>query len=215
MSNELKRCSKCGEEKPLSAFGKDKHKKDGHRGSCKSCRATRVAESAKRYYRKHADRINAEKRQRLIDNPEYREAQNKARRDRRANDEEYANKLRARERRSQKERLKDPVKRQKQRDAVMRQYHKNKPAWRAAWAKYKAAKVSQTPSWANEQAIKAFYAEAKRLEELTGIKFHVDHIIPLQGELVSGLHVETNLQLLPANENIGKGNSFNPEAFVA
>ena len=82
-------------------------------------------------------------------------------------------------------------------------------------ARRKQSQRNRTPSWANEQLIAAYYKEAKRLEELTGIQFHVDHIIPLQGELVSGLHVETNLQLLPAHENIGKSNSFDPELFVA
>jgi transcription elongation factor Elf1 len=91
----------------------------------------------------------------------------------------------------------------------------NRDICNAGSARYKAAKVSQTPSWANDQLIAAYYKEAKRLEELTGIQFHVDHIIPLQGELVSGLHVETNLQLLPAHENIGKSNSFDPETFCA
>ena len=81
-------------------------------------------------------------------------------------------------------------------------------------SKRRSARLQRTPSWANDQLIAAYYMEAKRLEELTGIKFHVDHIIPLQGELVSGLHVETNLQLLPAHENMGKSNSFDPELFV-
>ena len=85
----------------------------------------------------------------------------------------------------------------------------------ASARKRQASKLERTPSWANDQLIAAYYKEAKRLEELTGIQFHVDHIIPLQGELVSGLHVETNLQLLPAQENMGKSNSFDPMTFCA
>jgi hypothetical protein len=97
-----------------------------------------------------------------------------------------------------------------------RQYHQRHPEKALAHCrKRQAAKLQRTPSWANEQLISAYYKEAKRLEELTGIQFHVDHIIPLQGEMVSGLHVETNLQLLPAHENIGKSNSFDPETFCA
>ena len=46
---------------------------------------------------------------------------------------------------------------------------------------------SRTPLWADLDKIKEFYKEAKRLSELTGIPFHVDHIIPIQGKLVSGL----------------------------
>jgi hypothetical protein len=79
----------------------------------------------------------------------------------------------------------------------------------------KAAKLQRTPSWARSQLIAAYYKEAKRLEELTGIQFHVDHIIPLQGGLVSGLHVENNLQLLPAHENLSKGNKYDPAALAA
>ena len=91
----------------------------------------------------------------------------------------------------------------------------NRDKCNASWVKYEAAKISRSPQWADQHLISEYYKEAMRLQELTGIKFHVDHIIPLRGELVSGLHVETNLQLLPAHENLGKSNSFDPELFVA
>jgi len=209
---ESKVCTKCKEDKPLAEYGKDKHKKDGHRSACKTCLAESKRQSARRYYAKNRDQVNERSRSRWAANADEINAQ---RRDRRQTDEEYAKRVREQEREHSRRRMADPAMRRKQKEAVLRWYAKNKPAYRAAWAKYKAARVSQTPSWANEQLIAAYYKEAKRLEELTGIKFHVDHIIPLQGELVSGLHVETNLQLLPAHENLGKSNSFDPETFCA
>jgi excisionase family DNA binding protein len=66
------------------------------------------------------------------------------------------------------------------------------------------------PPWASGAAIREIYAEAKRLTAETGVEHHVDHVIPLQGPNVSGLHVETNLQILSATANIGKGNKFAP-----
>jgi hypothetical protein len=68
-----------------------------------------------------------------------------------------------------------------------------------------------TPSWANKKRIAAFYTEAKRLEKETGIPHHVDHIVPLNSELVCGLHVETNLQVIPAKENVLKRNLAWPD----
>lgn len=77
-------------------------------------------------------------------------------------------------------------------------------------AKRRAAEIQRTPSWANHDSIDAIYIESKRLTKETGIPHHVDHIIPLQGKLVSGLHVETNLKPVPATENLSKSNSFTP-----
>jgi len=60
----------------------------------------------------------------------------------------------------------------------------------------------RTPTWANREAIDAIYAEAQRMN------MTVDHIVPLRGKTVSGLHVESNLQLLTREENARKSNRF-------
>jgi 5-methylcytosine-specific restriction endonuclease McrA len=87
----------------------------------------------------------------------------------------------------------------------------NKPRRNAITAKRHSAKLKRTPPWLTEyhlSQIKRFYQEAKELESSTGIKHHVDHIVPLQGKNVSGLHVPWNLQILTAVENCSKNNSF-------
>ncbi len=77
------------------------------------------------------------------------------------------------------------------------------------YAYTRAAKLLRTPTWLTfEQKleIECFYYKSMRYEEETGIKHHVDHIVPLQGEDVCGLHVPWNLQVIPAKENLSKGN---------
>ena len=75
-------------------------------------------------------------------------------------------------------------------------------------AKRRAAKKMRTVPWANSDAIKQIYESAEKMTRETGIVHHVGHIIPMQGALVSGLHVESNLQVLVGSENIRKKNRF-------
>lgn len=72
------------------------------------------------------------------------------------------------------------------------------------------AKNLRTTKWADKKAIADIYAEAKRFSIETGIKHHVDHEIPLQGKLVSGLHVPANLRIIPASKNFKKLNRYTP-----
>lgn len=85
---------------------------------------------------------------------------------------------------------------------------KNKGKVNAYTYNYRAKKLQAKPVWADEDAIQAIYDDSSNRENKT----HVDHVIPLQGEIVCGLHVETNLQILDAAENISKYNHIDQEA---
>jgi len=64
------------------------------------------------------------------------------------------------------------------------------------------------PPWADKQAIAKLYGEAKRLTEETGVSHVVDHVLPIKGRLVSGLHVHQNLRVTTWEENASKSNQF-------
>ena len=75
-------------------------------------------------------------------------------------------------------------------------------------AKRRALEKSSTPSWADLEAIKSLYNVAQYFDWISGgfVKHHVDHIVPLKGKTVCGLHVENNLQILIDKDNLRKSN---------
>ncbi|MHA6164151.1 HNH endonuclease signature motif containing protein [Pseudomonas sichuanensis] len=92
-------------------------------------------------------------------------------------------------------------------DAQLRaQRRKEVLGWNAN--KRRAALKNATPSWADHAAIDAFYTDARRLTAETGVMHEVDHIVPLQGRRVCGLHVEANLQILTKIDNVKKHSKF-------
>lgn len=73
------------------------------------------------------------------------------------------------------------------------------------------SKLKRTPVWLSKQDkeyIKYLYKFSRNISKYLDKEYHVDHIIPLQGDLVSGLHVPSNLQVLPATNNLQKGNKW-------
>lgn len=83
---------------------------------------------------------------------------------------------------------------------------KNRAKINSQAAARRAAKVQATPAWANLRYIDLFYQLAKLESERTGLVVEVDHVVPLISNLVCGLHVEDNLQLLVCGENRSKSN---------
>jgi hypothetical protein len=78
-------------------------------------------------------------------------------------------------------------------------------------SKRRANKIQATPKWLSKEQcrqIESFYWLARLQYELTDTKYHVDHIVPLKGKTVCGLHVPWNLQVIEATANISKGNRF-------
>lgn len=85
----------------------------------------------------------------------------------------------------------------------------NLAAMNALKAKRRGDILQRTPPWLNKDhkwMIREAYILAKLRGKLTGLRYHVDHVVPLRGKRVSGLHVPWNLQVIPAQENMVKGN---------
>lgn len=190
-------CHCCKKLLALADYAKDRrNKKDGLQLKCKAC--------DRDYRLKHKVRCNSYKAAHYQANKAHYDAY-KA---------EYVrlNKERVREYHRQYQKAnKEHITR------LAKLYNKNhRGKLNAVSARRRVALLKRTPDWLTDAdwvCIEDFYILAKALSEATGDNYHVDHIIPLQGELVSGLHVPSNLQILTAFENLSKGNKFNPEEF--
>lgn len=182
----MKACTLCGITS--DNFSPHKLAKDGLQTRCRPCFAARRAE----WRRSNPDRAKAEFAEWRDKNPDYwrqyyatnteAESQRKAA-DRMARREVYL----ARERAAQAA---------------------DTGGMAARLAKRRARKKRATPAWADHSAIAALYRLAAVYSEMLGEPMHVDHVVPLQGKRVSGLHCEANLQILPKRANQAKGNRF-------
>lgn len=80
-------------------------------------------------------------------------------------------------------------------------------------AKRRTAKMKRTPPWLTTEElwlVEQAYELAALRTKIFGFGWHVDHVLPLQGKFVSGLHVPENLQVIPGVENVRKANRFIP-----
>jgi hypothetical protein len=197
---QTKHCTKCGEHRPFSDFNKSKSRADGLQDHCKVCRSQhykanrdKVREYNQQYYEANRDKARESNRQ-------YREAN----RDKALN---YGRQWRENNLgyiQNYRENNRDKI-----RESSRQWRETNLDKVNAKTAKRRAAKMQRTPHWLTPEQleeIETFYTVAIAFRIYTGQDYHVDHIVPLQGKNVSGLHVPWNLQVLPKKENLKKGN---------
>ena len=187
----VKICTKCLKSKDLSQFSKHKRMSDGLYSRCKSCK--------REDYYENADRERARRRKNYKENRE-KELENNRR-------WQSENRTESREA-SRKWREENPEKMK----VAKRNWLKNNLAKNAASAMlYHTSKKNRTPPWLTEEHLKQieeFYVLSAKLTKETGVRYSVDHIMPLQGETSSGLHVPWNLQVITMSENSSKGNKL-------
>lgn len=207
---------------PYSNFSKNKNTKDGYACYCKKCfrernlkNAEHIRNKSKEYYnsnldlnrekrknynREHSDQIKETAKQWFLNNREYV---------RQERQEYYLKNKEDFHKRSKKWVDENRMEFRKIQRNYKKQLRKSNPGYLTAInGKYRAAKLQATPKWADLKKIEEIYKEAKQIQKETGIIMHVDHQIPLQHELVCGLHVESNLQILSIYDNCSKNNFF-------
>lgn len=183
-----KQCGRCGELKSIESFCICRSSSDGRHSNCKSCEVIRVSEWAAN----NVDKVNKwlEENRPSVNRRQYEKRRTAILKQRRALRLENPEKFRARDREASK---------------------RNIVTIRAKSARRRASRQRATPSWltaAQKMQIRQFYVVAREKEMRTDIKHHVDHIVPLRGSKVCGLHVPWNLQVLTEEDNCRKHNRF-------
>lgn len=189
----MRTCYGCGETKPEAAMVKDKSCRNGVSNLCSACGAKRQAEwRAKnkekcRQYSKTSREKNGAK---------ILEATKKWRRENREHLKKYAQEAKTKDPATIAERLKN--------------WKKRNPGYQSFYARLRASHVKKaTPKWLDKEH-RFLMLEAKKLAvlrtKLTGFDWHVDHVVPLRGQIVSGLNVPWNLQVIPGVDNMNKSN---------
>ncbi len=204
-TNQTKVCCACSTAKPLSDFYKSKARAhlDGVGAYCRSCAKQKGAAYAREYFNNNREANKLKCRERYYASREQRLEAAKSK---------YHASLAEHRKKNKDNYAKHKEKRiEKSKDYYVGYYKNNKPIFRARFASYRAKRTTATPAWANAFFIKEAYDLAQLRTRLTGIPWEVDHIIPIKNKTVCGLHVESNLQVIPKAANRSKHNKYDQD----
>lgn len=193
-----KACKYCGVVKPLELFQKHPRAAHGRTNKCKACAC-------------EAERLRYVKNKETIRN--------------RINSRYAANKTNFREkiytwRRANMDKHKASAKKwkaqnQERQNAYERLRYARNEAVKVSAAercrRYQVSKRKATPKWADIKVMRVLYAKAKEWQRITGIEWHVDHVVPIRSDIVCGLHTWDNLQVLAGGVNLSKLNRAWPD----
>ena len=183
-----KQCTRCGETKPHGNFYANRRYADGYMSWCKACSKAycaeyrsknpdKLREQNKEYRAKRRDQISAAKRDWRLKN-----AEAEADRDRRR-------------------RRQNP---EKHRQRVREWAARNPEAVATRTVRRRARSSLAQPAWLDDAQLASIalkYKEARLMSQMTGVRHEVDHIVPLKGDTVSGLHVPWNLRVITLSHN--------------
>jgi 5-methylcytosine-specific restriction endonuclease McrA len=205
-----KKCTKCNQEKLLNQFYKKSSSKDGFMSCCKSCDSKRtkqyLAENKEKSQLRHKEyyELNSDKIKSTVSNY-YKENKETILEHKKKYNELNKHNI------SQKKKIYRENNQEYFREYYENYYKLNTSVYVARANKRRAAKLKALPKWLTKEEleqIKELYEIARMFKLYTGEEYHVDHIVPLQGENVCGLHVPWNLQVIPAKENLSKSNKL-------
>jgi transposase-like protein len=215
-NQQYKICTKCNTNKPLTSFAINKVTLDGLQYMCRSCQKDYRDQNKERYKQNNLRRYGERRDEILAFGREWKLA-NKA----------HVTEVNKQYRHNNVEKFRQYAldAYYDHHQAYMKELRKTNPdlaykaarAWsklnpgkdRAQTAKRRARLMQATPGWAEYKEIMELYIQCTSKSRDTGISHHVDHIVPLRGKLVCGLHCTDNLQIITAEENMSKGNTWN------
>jgi len=224
----MKICNICKTDKDLSEFYKNIKGTQGVLNCCKKCSeikkkkrledpayAEKVRQQRKASSKNNKETVNKKRREKYKENPlaalesakqYYKENVDRIKEQRRSRDVEDINSVRRKHRELHRQRITDQV--NKWRSSNRHKLSMNQ-------ARREAIKKRAIPSWSSDEWEEFLVEEVYHLSKLrsnsTGIKFEVDHIVPLNSKTVCGLHCSSNLRIIPKIENTSKGNRWWPD----